>query len=72
MRTPNRTKPKTDFGIEVSVFKAQTGMSSKELAEAAGVKYTTLVESTTGRCAGHKLIPIVRDFMRDYLQRSEA
>lgn len=72
MRTPNRTKPKTDFGIEVSVFKAQTGMSSKELADAAGVKYTTLVEATTGRCAGHKLIPVVRDFMRNYMQRSEA
>ena len=53
MKTANRTKPKTDFGIEVRVFTAQTGMTVKELAERAGVKYTTLVETTTGRCAGH-------------------
>ncbi|WP_306568945.1 hypothetical protein [Faecalispora jeddahensis] len=69
MRTPKRTKPKTDFGIEVRVFTAQTGMTVKELAEAAGVKYTTLVETTTGRCAGHQLIPIVRSFMADYQKR---
>lgn len=69
MRVPNRTKPKTDFGIEVRVFTAQTGMTVKELAERAGVKYTTLVETTTGRCAGHKLIPTVRQFMQDYTER---
>lgn len=63
MRSP---KPKTDFGIEVSIFCAKTGMSVKDLAEKAGVKYSTLIESTTGRCAGHQLIPIVRQFMADY------
>lgn len=52
MRVANRTKPKTDFGIEVRVFTATTGMNMKELAAKAGVKYTTLVEATTGRCAG--------------------
>lgn len=56
-------KAKTEFGIEVRVFTAQTGMTVKELAEKAGVKYTTLVETTTGRCAGHQLIPTVRRFM---------
>ena len=66
MKTANRTKPKTDFGIEVRVFTAQTGMTVKELAERAGVKYTTLVETTTGRCAGHQLIPVVREFMHNY------
>lgn len=66
MKTANRTKPKTDFGIEVCVFTAQTGMTVKELAERAGVKYTTLVETTTGRCAGHQLIPVVREFMQNY------
>ena len=35
MKTANRTKPKTDFGIEVRVFTAQTGMTVKELAERA-------------------------------------
>jgi len=66
MKTAKRNKPKTDFGIEVRVFTAQTGMTVKELAEAAGVKYTTLVETTTGRCAGHQLIPTVREFMERY------
>ena len=66
MKTANRTKPKTDFGIEVRVFTAKTGMTVKELAERAGVKYTTLVETTTGRCAGHQLIPVVREFMQNY------
>ena len=66
MKTANRTKPKTDFGIEVRVFTAQTGMTVKELAERAGVKYTTLVETTTGRCAGHQLIPVVLEFVQNY------
>ena len=61
-------KAKTEFGIEVRVFTAQTGMTVKELAETAGVKYTTLVETTTGRCAGHQLIPTVRRFMATYPQ----
>lgn len=61
-------KAKTEFGIEVRVFTAQTGMTVKELAEKAGVKYTTLVETTTGRCAGHQLIPTVRHFMATYPQ----
>lgn len=71
MRAAYRTKPKTDFGIEVKVFTAQTGMTIKELAANAGVKYTTLIESTTGRCAGHQLIPVVREFMENY-QREEG
>lgn len=69
MRTANRVKPKTDFGIEVRLFTAQTGMTVKELAERSGVKYTTLIETTTGRCAGHQLIPIVREYMANYEQR---
>lgn len=67
-----KRKPKTDFGIEVRIFTAQTGMTVKELANQAGVKYTTLVETTTGRCAGHQLIPTVRQFMEDYQQRMEV
>ena len=43
----------------------------KELAERSGVKYTTLVETTTGRCAGHQLIPVVREFMENF-SRKEA
>ena len=66
MRVANRTKPKTDFGIEVRVFTATPGMNMKELAANAGVKYTTLVETTTGRCAGIELSPKVREYMQNY------
>ena len=68
MSTPNVVKPKTDFGIEVRVFTAQYGMTIKELAEKAGVKYGTLIDTTTGRCAGHELIPTVRGYMQRYEQ----
>ena len=47
MRTANRVKPKTDFGIEVRLFTAQTGMTVKELAERSGVKYTTCLLYTS-------------------------
>ena len=67
-----KRKPNTDFGIEVRIFTAQTGMTVKELADKTGVKYITLVETTTGRCAGHKVIPTVRRFMEDYKQRMEV
>lgn len=67
----SRRLPKTDFGIEVRVFTAQEGMTIKELADKADVKYTTLLETTTGRCAGHDLIPVVRDFMQRYQQRAQ-
>ncbi len=69
MRVANKVKPKTDFGIEVRVFTAQTGMTIKELAEAVGVKYATLIEAGTGRCAGHEVIPAVRRFMEEYRQK---
>ena len=69
MRVANKVKPKTDFGIEVRVFTAQTCMTIKELAEAVGVKYATLIEAGTGRCAGHEVIPAVRRFMEEYRQK---
>ena len=43
-------------------------IDADKAAEKAGVKYTTLVETTTGRCAGHQLIPTVRRFMATYPQ----
>jgi hypothetical protein len=64
-----RRIPKTNFGIEVRVFTARSGMTIKELAREAGVKYTTLVETTTGRCAGHDLIPVVREYMQNYQKK---
>lgn len=65
-------RAKTDFGIEISVFKAQTGLNLKEIAERSGVKYSTLVETTTGRCAGTELKPKVRKFMATYQPPAEG
>lgn len=59
-------KPKTDFGIEVKMFTARTGMTLRELAQRSGVKYTTLLDTTVGRCAGVELIPAVRNFINSY------
>ena len=59
-----RKKPKTPFGIELAQFAATHGKTIKEIAEASGVKYSTLVEVTTGRTAGHRVVPVVRDYMR--------
>jgi hypothetical protein len=66
MTIRGKRKPKTEFGLEVRVFTARTGMTVKEIAVASGVKYATLVDTTTGRSAGHELIPIVRNFMANH------
>lgn len=61
-----RKKERTKFGVELSVFAARTGLTLKEVAEKSGVKYTTLIETSTGRCAGHELIPKVEKFMQEW------
>lgn len=61
-----RNRPKTDFGVQVDLFRAQTGINIKELADMAGVKYTTLIDVTTGRTAGHEVVPRVEKAMEDY------
>ncbi|OPZ65861.1 MAG: hypothetical protein BWY85_00220 [Firmicutes bacterium ADurb.Bin506] len=67
-----RKKPKTEFGLELLQFCARYGITYKQVAEDAGVKHSTLVECTTGRCAGHELIPKVRQYMEDYEARTGA
>lgn len=59
-------KPKTEFGVEIKEFAARTGMTLRELAEMSGVKYTTLLDTSTGRSVGRELIPAVRKFMAEY------
>lgn len=54
---------KTEFGIEVMTFTAETGISIKELAARSGVKYVTLLEAMVGKSPGHELVPIVRMYM---------
>lgn len=65
-----RKKPKNEFGVELLTFCAAHGLTYKDVATGAGVKHTTLVECTTGRCAGHELIPKVRQFMADFEARA--
>lgn len=65
---PARKNPKTAFGLELLQFCARNGITYKQVAAAADVKHSTLVECTTGRCAGHELIPKVRRYMEDYFQ----
>ena len=61
-----RKKPKNDFGVELMAFCATYGLTYRDVATGADVKRSTLIECTTGRCAGHELIPKVRQFMADY------
>ena len=56
---------------QIKVITLPEKLTIKELADKADVKYTTLLETTTGRCAGHDLIPVVRDFMQRYQQRAQ-
>ena len=68
---PARKNPKTAFGLELLQFCARNGITYKQVADRksstsaanipAGPKPTT-----TGRCAGHELIPKVRRYMEDY------
>ena len=48
----SRRKPKNEFGVELLSFCAANGLTYKDVCEGAGVRRTTLVECTTGRCAG--------------------
>lgn len=59
-------KPKTEFGQKVSAFLAETGMTTKELAEGAKVKCNTLRSTMTGKTPGHDVTPAVCDFMERY------
>ena len=52
-----RKKPKNDFGVELMAFCATYGLTYRDVATGADVKRSTLIECTTGRCAGHELIP---------------
>lgn len=61
-----RKKPKNNFGVELMAFCATYGLTYRDVATGADVKRSTLIECTTGRCAGHELIPKVRQFMADY------
>jgi len=60
---PGRRKPKTPFGLEVLIFTVQNGTTVKELAANAGVSLATLHDVSTGRSAGHELIPKVREYI---------
>ena len=62
-------KQKTEFGIEVSAFTAETGLTIAEIAERSEVKRTTLVAAMSGKTPGHDVVPAVRDFMGEYKRK---
>lgn len=62
-------KPKTPFGVEVTEFCARFGITKRELASLAEVKYMTLCDVECGRSAGHQLVPKVREAMAEYRRR---
>lgn len=65
-------KQKTQFGTEVSVFTAETGLTVEEVAKGAAVKRTTLVAAMTGKTPGHDVVPAVRGFMAEYRKGVQA
>lgn len=64
-------KPKTNFGLEIKVFTAKTGMTAMQLAENSGVNYGTLLDVSVGRCPGHEIIPKVRKYMNEYIKENK-
>ena len=64
-------KPKTAFGLRVSLFTTRTGMTCAELAERAQVKQTTLVSAMTGKTPGHEVVPKVLAYIEGY-EKGEA
>jgi len=69
---PGRRKPKTEFGLEVLTFTVQNGTTVKALAAAAEVSLATLHDVSTGRSAGHELIPKVREYMDNFEKQKAA
>lgn len=52
-----------EFGVEVRIFCARNGMRIKTLAQNAGVKYYSLMDTMCGKTRGADLIPKVREYM---------
>lgn len=67
-----RARKKTEFGVELAVFAMCANLTYREIAEKCGVKYGTLLDTTTGRAAGIEVIPKVRAFMSEYRSSTDA
>lgn len=67
-----RVRKYTEFGLEVVNFCNKHGITKEELAEAAGVRYSTLIGAGVDRAAGHQLIPTVRQYMADFERQKEG
>ena len=58
--------PKNEFGIALGTFCDKYGLSVSFVAEAAGVKRSTMLAAGIGRTAGHELVPKVYAYMAEY------
>ena len=61
-----RKKPKNDFGVELMAFCATYGLTYRDVATGAAASRTLDEGAALDVCAGHELIPKVRQFMADY------
>lgn len=62
--------PMNQFGLEVTAFCAQQGMTKKQLAALAGIPYDTLLQTGKGRCAGHTARKAIKEVMNEYAERA--
>ncbi len=67
-----RARKKTEFGVELAVFAMRESLTYREIAEKCGVKYGTLLDTTTGRAAGIEVIQKVRAFMSKYRSSTDT
>lgn len=63
---------KTEWGIRVKVFSMRYGITLKEIAAAADVKYPTFLQVLVGKTPGHTITEKVDAFMEEYTAKKEA
>jgi len=57
---------KTEAGLEITFFSKQYGVTLKQIAEDCDLNYHSLLQATTGRIAGHEIIPKVKSYIETY------
>ena len=59
------------FRNDVKIFCVLHDIHIKKLAKDSGVKYSSLLDATTGRSTGYEVIPIVREYMESVDRSSQ-
>ena len=58
-----RKNPATEFGLEIMLYCAKTGITQKELSQSAGVSYETMKDAARGKRPARQLVEKVRYVM---------